>query len=235
MKKTWIRSLVQEDPTYHGSTKPLHHSYWACALEPGRRNYWSPHALDSPCSTEEATTMRSPCATTREEPLIFTTREKARVAMKKQHGQKEINNLKKKKGKMEGEKAIQWDLQSLLGHQSWGRGNEMPSWETREKRVQLFVHSHFVLEPTSFFCFGFTVVFSKLWLQAYMHTKYKTYHLKPFLNVQFNSVIHILIVVTMDLQNFFIFQNWNLYPLNNSSSLPSLLSLWQPPVLLFSS
>ena len=97
MKETWIRSLVQEDPTYHGSTKPLHHSYWACALEPGRRNYWSPHALDSPCSTEEATTMRSPCATTREEPLIFTTREKARVAMTNQHGQKEINNFKKKK------------------------------------------------------------------------------------------------------------------------------------------
>ena len=155
--------------------------------------------------------------------------------MKNQHSQKEINNFFFfKKEKCEESRHRHWGLQSLLRQQSWGRGNELPSRVTRERRVQLFVHSHFGLEPTSFFCFGFTVVFSKLWLQAYIHTKYETYHLKPFLNVQFNSATHILIVVTMDLQNFFIFQNWNLYPLNNSSLRPSLLSLWQPPVLVFS-
>ena len=32
-------SLIQEDPIGRGATKPMHHSYWACALEPGSRNY----------------------------------------------------------------------------------------------------------------------------------------------------------------------------------------------------
>ena len=30
----WVRSLVREDPTCCRATKPVHHSYWACALEP---------------------------------------------------------------------------------------------------------------------------------------------------------------------------------------------------------
>ena len=29
-----VWSLVWEDPTYLGATKPKHHNYWACALEP---------------------------------------------------------------------------------------------------------------------------------------------------------------------------------------------------------
>ena len=44
MQGTQVRSLVQEDPTCHGATKPMHHNYWACALEPASHNYWSPHA-----------------------------------------------------------------------------------------------------------------------------------------------------------------------------------------------
>ena len=36
------RSLVREDPTCHAATKPVGHNYWACALEPGNRSYWSP-------------------------------------------------------------------------------------------------------------------------------------------------------------------------------------------------
>ena len=35
------RALVWEDPTCHGATKPVHHNYWACALEPASHNYWS--------------------------------------------------------------------------------------------------------------------------------------------------------------------------------------------------
>ena len=27
MQGTWVRALVQEDPTCHGATKPLHHNY----------------------------------------------------------------------------------------------------------------------------------------------------------------------------------------------------------------
>ena len=41
MQGTWVWSLVQEDPTCRGATKPVHHNYWACALEPASHNYWS--------------------------------------------------------------------------------------------------------------------------------------------------------------------------------------------------
>ena len=27
----WFPSLVWEDPTYHGATKPMHHNYWICS------------------------------------------------------------------------------------------------------------------------------------------------------------------------------------------------------------
>ena len=38
-------SLVREDPTCHGETKPVHHNYWAyTTTEPACHNYWSPHA-----------------------------------------------------------------------------------------------------------------------------------------------------------------------------------------------
>ena len=40
MQGTWVRALVREDPTCPGATKPVHHSYWACALEPVCHNYW---------------------------------------------------------------------------------------------------------------------------------------------------------------------------------------------------
>ena len=38
---TWVWSLVGEDPTCRGAAKPVHHNYWACALEPASHNYWS--------------------------------------------------------------------------------------------------------------------------------------------------------------------------------------------------
>ena len=41
MQGTWVRSLVQEDPTCCGATKPVSHNYWACTLEPLSRNYWA--------------------------------------------------------------------------------------------------------------------------------------------------------------------------------------------------
>ena len=36
---TQVQALVQEDPTCHGATKPMHHNYRACALEPVSHNY----------------------------------------------------------------------------------------------------------------------------------------------------------------------------------------------------
>ena len=44
MQGTWVRTLVREDPTCCGATKPMRHNYWACALEPASHNYWSPRA-----------------------------------------------------------------------------------------------------------------------------------------------------------------------------------------------
>ena len=41
MQGTQVRALVQEDPTCCGATKPVHHSYWACALDPASHNYWA--------------------------------------------------------------------------------------------------------------------------------------------------------------------------------------------------
>ena len=55
-----------EDPSCHGTTKPMHPNYRACTLEPRSfnteptcRDHWAP-APQSPCSTREATVMRSP-------------------------------------------------------------------------------------------------------------------------------------------------------------------------------
>ena len=46
MQETRVRSLIWEDPTCRGATKPMCLDYWACAL--------------SPCSTRKATTVSSP-------------------------------------------------------------------------------------------------------------------------------------------------------------------------------
>ena len=51
MQETQVRSLVPEDPTRHRAAEPVHHNYWACALEPATTeptccNYWSLHTLE---------------------------------------------------------------------------------------------------------------------------------------------------------------------------------------------
>ena len=38
---TQVRALVWEDSTCCGPTKPVHHNYWACALEPASHSYWA--------------------------------------------------------------------------------------------------------------------------------------------------------------------------------------------------
>ena len=92
MQETRVRALGWEDATCRGATKPVHHNYWACALEPtshnywacalepashnywacalepASHNYWSLHT-QSPCSaTREATAMRSPRTATKSSP-----------------------------------------------------------------------------------------------------------------------------------------------------------------------
>ena len=41
MQGTQVQSLVWEDPTCRGATKPMHHNHWACTLEPASHNYWA--------------------------------------------------------------------------------------------------------------------------------------------------------------------------------------------------
>ena len=39
MQGTQVHALFREDPTCRGATKPVHHDYRACALEPTSHNY----------------------------------------------------------------------------------------------------------------------------------------------------------------------------------------------------
>ena len=39
MQGTRVRALVRKDPTCRGATKPVHHNYGACTLEPVSHNY----------------------------------------------------------------------------------------------------------------------------------------------------------------------------------------------------
>ena len=41
VQETQVRSLVQEDPTCVGTTKPMRRNRWPCALEPGSQNCWA--------------------------------------------------------------------------------------------------------------------------------------------------------------------------------------------------
>ena len=66
----WVQSLVLEDPTWHGATKPMCH------------NYWSPRASSPRSATREAIAMRSPHTATREEPPLIATRESLSAARK---------------------------------------------------------------------------------------------------------------------------------------------------------
>ena len=34
------------ESTYQGATKPMHHNYWAPALQPECWNYWGHHSLE---------------------------------------------------------------------------------------------------------------------------------------------------------------------------------------------
>ena len=42
MQKAQVQSLIQEDSTCQGTTKPVYDNYWACSLEPRSHSYCSP-------------------------------------------------------------------------------------------------------------------------------------------------------------------------------------------------
>ena len=61
MQGTWVWSVVPEDPTCPGATKPVRHNYWGCALEPASHNYWAcvPQLLKPACLESEFHNKRS--------------------------------------------------------------------------------------------------------------------------------------------------------------------------------
>ena len=63
MQEKQVQSLMWEDPTCRRATKPMHHYYWAQALEPvlHRRS----HHMRSLCTARE----QPPLTTTREKPV----------------------------------------------------------------------------------------------------------------------------------------------------------------------
>ena len=75
MQGTWVRSLVREDLTCRGATKPVSHNYWAhMRLEPVLHNKRS-HRNENPVRRNE------------EQPPLAATRESLHAARKTQHSQ----------------------------------------------------------------------------------------------------------------------------------------------------
>ena len=88
-------SLIQEDPTCCGATKPVHHNYWACALEPASHNYWAcmpqllkPAHLEPMLRNKRSHHNENSAHHNEEEPPLVATRESPRAAMKTQSSQK---------------------------------------------------------------------------------------------------------------------------------------------------
>ena len=84
MQATWVRSLVQEDPTCRGATKPVRHNYWACALEPTSHNYWAhvPQLLKPTCLEPVLCNKRSHHTATKSRPCSPQL-EKARMQQRR--------------------------------------------------------------------------------------------------------------------------------------------------------
>ena len=82
MQETQVPSLVREDPTCHGATKPIHHNYWAHTLEPVSHNCWArePQLLSLCATTTEARTPRAHALQQEKPPQWETRAPQPRVA-----------------------------------------------------------------------------------------------------------------------------------------------------------
>ena len=75
MQGTWVRALIREDPICRRTTKPMHHNYWAWALEPVSHNYWAcepqllkPTGLQPVLRNKRSPAMRSLLTATKSSP-----------------------------------------------------------------------------------------------------------------------------------------------------------------------
>ena len=71
---TWVWSLVWKDSTCHGATKPMHHHYWAHAVEPASSYCWSQCTWSLCSATGEATAVRSPHTVRKRKPHLLQLR-----------------------------------------------------------------------------------------------------------------------------------------------------------------
>ena len=86
MQETSVQSLVWEDSTCLGTSRPGHHNFWACALELGSGTYWARELqlLKPECLDPVLSNQRGLC---NEKPTYNNSR-KIHTAVKTQHGQK---------------------------------------------------------------------------------------------------------------------------------------------------
>ena len=89
MQGTQVQALVREDPTCCGATKPVHHSYWAYALQSASHNYWAhvpqllkPLHLEPVLHDKRSHHSEKPAHHNKEEPLLAATRESLHTATK---------------------------------------------------------------------------------------------------------------------------------------------------------
>ena len=102
MQGTRVQAVIQEDPTCCGATKPVHHNYWARALEPTSHNYWAhePQLLSPRATTtearvptargqqqREATAMTSLCTAAKSSPRSLQLEKSPQAATKTQCSQ----------------------------------------------------------------------------------------------------------------------------------------------------
>ena len=100
---TRVQSLIREDPTCCGATKPVCHNYRACALEPASHNYWVrvPQLLKPVRSRACVLQLLSPCAATTEArvPRACALQQEKPPQLEKAHAQQQRPNTAKKKKK----------------------------------------------------------------------------------------------------------------------------------------
>ena len=82
MQGTQVPSLVWEDPTCCGATKPVHHNCWACTLEPVNHNFWAhvlqplkPACLETVLHNKRNHHNEKSMHPNKEQPLLTVTRE----------------------------------------------------------------------------------------------------------------------------------------------------------------
>ena len=91
---TLVQALLWEDPTCHGATNPMHHNYWACALDPMSHNYWAratttnPVCLEPVLHNKRSHRNEKPMHHNEEQPPLAATKKSPCAATKTQCSQK---------------------------------------------------------------------------------------------------------------------------------------------------